>query len=62
MAKSAITKKNSISIKGILNIDTDENKVVVETKDGEAFELATLLADFNGSEVAISVGESIDIA
>ena len=62
MAKSAITKKNSISIKGILNIDTDENKIVVETEDGEAFELATLLSDFNGSEVAISVGESIDIA
>lgn len=62
MAKSAITKKNSISIKGILNIDTDGNTVVVETEDGEAFELAALLTDFNGSEVAISVGESIDIA
>ena len=62
MAKSAITKKNSIGIKGILNIDVDENKVVVETEDGEVFELANLLKDFNGSNVTISVGESIDIA
>ena len=62
MAKSAITKKNSIGIKGILNIDVDENKVVVETEDGEVFELADLLKDFNGSNVTISVGESIDIA
>lgn len=62
MAKSAIVKKNSIGIKGILNIDADNNKVVVEVEDGEVFELATLLVDFNGSEVSISVGESIDIA
>ena len=62
MAKSAITKKNSIGIKGILNIDVDENKVVVEVEDGGTFELATLLVDYNGSEVTISVGESIDIA
>ena len=62
MAKSAIVKKNSIGIKGVLNIDADNNKVVVEVEDGGTFELATLLSDFNGSEVAISVGESIDIA
>ena len=62
MAKSAIVKKNSIGIKGILNIDADNNKVVVEVEDGGTFELATLLVDYNGSEVAISVGESIDIA
>ena len=52
----------SLGIKGVLNVDKDSNSVIIEIEDGEALELASLLDDFNGSEVSISVGESIDIA
>ena len=62
MAKANVIRKNSLGIKGVLNVDKDSNSVVVEIEDGEALELASLLDDFNGSEVSISVGESIDIA
>ena len=62
MAKANVVRKNSLGIKGVLNVDTDSNSVVVEIEDGEVLELASLLADFSGSEVSISVGESIDIA
>lgn len=62
MAKANVVRKNSLGIKGVLNVDKDNNNVVIEIEDGEALELARLLDDFNGSEVSISVGESIDIA
>lgn len=62
MAKANVIRKNTLGIKGILNVDTENNRVVVEIEDGEVLELASLLDDFNGSDVAISVGESIEIA
>ena len=62
MAKANVIRKNSLGIKGVLNVDKDNNSVVIEIEDGEALELASLLDDSNGSEVSISVGESIDIA
>jgi hypothetical protein len=62
MAKANVVRKNTLGIKGILNVDAENNRVVVEIEDGEALELASLLDDFNGSNVAISVGESIEIA
>lgn len=62
MAKANVIRKNSLGIRGVLNVDKDSNSVVVEIEDGEALELASLLADFSGSEVSISVGESINIA
>lgn len=62
MGKANITRKNSLNIKGVLNVDTDDNRIIVEIEDGEVIELASLLMDFNGSEVSIAVGESIDIA
>ena len=62
MAKANVVRKNTLGVKGILNVDTENNRVVVEIEDGEALELASLLDDFNGSDVAISVGESIEIA
>ena len=62
MAKANVVRKNTLGIKGVLNVDKDSNSVVIEIEDGEALELASLLDDFNGSEVSISVGESIDIA
>lgn len=62
MAKANVVRKNTLGIKGVLSVDTENNRVVVEIEDGEALELASLLDDFNGSDVAISVGESIEIA
>lgn len=62
MGKANITRKNSLNIKGVLNVDADDNRIIVEIEDGEVIELASLLIDFNGSEVSIAVGESIDIA
>lgn len=62
MGKANITRKNSLNIKGVLNVDADDNRIIVEIEDGEVIELASLLMDFNGSEVSIAVGESIDIA
>ena len=60
MAK--ITKKKSISIKGILGIDPDNGSIYIEVEDGEVKPLGELLADFDGCEVSASVTESIDIA
>ena len=62
MAKANVIRKNTLGIKGVLNVDKDNNTVVIEIEDGEALELASMLGDFDGSEVSISVGESIDIA
>lgn len=61
MAK-AITEKNSISIKGILNVDTADNTIIVELEDGEARELADILHNYNGAEVTMTVANSIDLA
>lgn len=62
MAKANITESRNIKIKGVLNVDESENHVIVEVEDGETYELGALLAKYNNSEVAISVGESIEIA
>lgn len=60
MAK--IVKKNSLSIKGVLNVNTNDNKILVETENDEPFKLADLLQGYDGSEVSISINESVDIA
>lgn len=62
MAKNAIVDSRSTKIKGILCVDENENNVVIEVEDGQAYELGALLAKYNGSEVAISVGETVNIA
>lgn len=62
MAKANITEKKSVSIKGILNVDKADNTIVVELEDGEAMELASILQNFDGVEVAMSVTNSVDIA
>lgn len=61
MAKANVVEKHSISIKGVLNIDED-NVITIEVEDGNTMVLVDLLGDFNGREVAINIGESIDIA
>ena len=60
MAK--ITKKKSISIKGVLEVSKDNDEVFVAVEDGETFSLGRLLEDFDNCEVAISVTESVDFA
>lgn len=62
MGKANVVRKNSLGVKGVLNVDKDNNNVIVEIEGGEVLELASLLDNFNGSEVSISVSESIDIA
>lgn len=59
---SKIFKKRSLSIKGVLNVNGDENKIFVEIEDGEQIKLADLVQEYDGSEVSISINESVDIA
>lgn len=60
MAK--IVKKSSLSIKGILNVNRADNKILVEIENDEPIKLADLVQEYDGSEVSISIGESTDIA
>ena len=63
MSKSSITKKRTVSIKGVLDISKDDNQIYVLIEDSdEPMALADILQDFDNAEVAISVGESVDIA
>lgn len=59
---SKVVKKKSLSIKGVLNVNRDDNTILVEIEDGETLELAGLAQEYDGSEVSISINESIDIA
>lgn len=60
MAK--ITEKKSISIKGVLDINKDDNQIYVVIEDGEATALADLLVGYDNCEVAMNVSESVDLA
>lgn len=61
MAKANITKKKSVSIKGVLDI-TDKGINIIIEDSGEPMSLADILQDFDNAEVSISVGESVDVA
>lgn len=52
MAK--ITKKNVLSVQGIVNIENGKITFSVEDIEGE-IALAELMSDFNGQEVKLSV-------
>lgn len=59
MAK--ISKKKSISLKGIVSI-TEDNQIIFEVEDmPEVVELANLLEDFNGQEISLSVNQTEEI-
>lgn len=59
MAKT-ITRKNSIDIKATISIVDD--KVMLEIEDyDEPVNLATLISDFDGQDVTVSVKQNIDI-
>jgi hypothetical protein len=53
MAQKA-TKNFKLSIKGILDIDENEN-LIVSIEDRGDFDLATMMKDFYGRECSISV-------
>lgn len=58
---SKISKKKSISLKGIVSI-TEDNQIVFEVEDmPEVVELANLLDDFDGQEISLSVNQTEEI-
>ena len=59
MAK--ITKKNVLSVQGIVNIENGKITFSVEYIEGE-IALAELMSDFNGQEVKLSVNQTDEIA
>lgn len=59
MAK--ITKKNVLSVQGIVNIGNGKITFSVEDIEGE-IALAELMSDFNGQEVKLSVNQTDEIA
>ena len=59
MAK--ITKKNVLSVQGIVNIENEKIIFSVEDIEGE-IALAELMSDFNGQEVKLSVNQTDEIA
>lgn len=59
MAK--ITKKNVLSVQGIVNIENGKITFSVEDIEGESA-LAELMSDFNGQEVKLSVNQTDEIA
>lgn len=63
MGKANITKKRNISIKGVLDVNKEDNKIYVDIEDSnEPMSLADLLQDFDNCEISMTVGESIDLA
>lgn len=52
MAKAAVTKKISLTAEGVLNLD--EHEVKLEIDSGE-IDICSLLADFDGQPIKISV-------
>lgn len=59
MAK--ITKKNVLSVQGIVNIENGKITFSVKDIEGE-IALAELMSDFNGQEVKLSVNQTDEIA
>ena len=58
---SKIAMKKSLTVKGI--VDLDESKINVEVEGRvEPINLSTLIEDFNGEEVTISINMTNEIA
>lgn len=59
MAK--FTKKNTLTIKGIYNIE--DNKIFVEIEDVETpVDLANVSAEFQGKEVTLTIAQNTELA
>ncbi len=59
---SKVVKEKSLLIKGVLDVNKDDNTIFVEIEDGRTLGLADLAQEYDGSEVSISINESVDIA
>lgn len=56
-----ISKKNTLMVKGVVNIN--ENKISFEVEDmPEEVELSVLMEDFDGQEVTLTVNQTEEIA
>lgn len=59
MAK--FTKKNTLTIKGIYNIE--DNKIFVEIEDVETpVDLADVSAEFQGKEITLTITQNTELA
>lgn len=59
MAK--FTKKNTLTIKGIYNIE--DNKIFVEIEDVETpVDLADVSAEFQGKEITLTIAQNTELA
>lgn len=58
MAK--ITKKSTLSVQGVVNIENNNITFSVEDVEGE-ISLADLMSGFNGQEVKLSVNQTDDL-
>lgn len=59
MAK--FTKKNTLTIKGIYNIE--DNKIFVEIEDMETpVDLANVSTEFQGKEVTLTIAQNTELA
>ena len=59
MAK--ISKKNTLTVKGVVNIN--ENKISFEVEDiPEEVQLSILMENFDGQEVTLTVNQTEEIA
>lgn len=62
MSKANIVEKKTVSIKAILDVNEADNDINIELEDGEVRTLASILKNFNGEEVSISVAQTNEIA
>lgn len=58
---SKITRKNALTIQGVVNIIDGKITFDIEDVDGE-IDFAELMKDFNGSEVKVSVNKTDELA
>lgn len=57
---SKITRKNTLSVQGIVNIT--DGRIIFEVEDAASdYDLADLMADFSGQEVKLSVNQTDDL-
>ncbi len=57
---SKITRKNTLSVQGTVNIT--DGRIIFEVEDAASdYDLADLMSDFNGQEVKLSVNQTDDL-
>lgn len=57
---SKITRKNTLSVQGTVNIT--DGRIIFEVEDAASdYDLVALMSDFNGQEVKLSVNQTDDL-